>query len=247
VLINADTIPSKLLIDTGNSDAIWLFPARKAEIVVPQKNFHDFLGRGFNGEIFGRKGRIKEFALGKFKFENPIVAFPDSASYRNLKMAESRLGSIGGELLKRFVIIFNYKERSFHVKKNAHFNLPFFYNMTGIELHHDGLKLVHEEYRNNDLKKGVTIHYGEVQHDLKYRFELKPAYKIASVRPDSPAAKSGLQKNDKLISINGILAHRHSLPELNEMLRQKPGTILKLAIERNEEPLEVELQLEDLL
>ncbi|MEG0762175.1 MAG: peptide-binding protein, partial [Chryseobacterium sp.] len=64
---------SKLLIDLGNSDAIWLFPALIKDFVYNRPNIDDYLGRGFNGDVFGKRSRIHHFYLGDFKFEKPLT------------------------------------------------------------------------------------------------------------------------------------------------------------------------------
>ena len=56
-----DKKSSKLLIDLGNSDAIWLFPTLIKNFVYNRPNIDDFLGRGFNGDIYGKRSRIHNF------------------------------------------------------------------------------------------------------------------------------------------------------------------------------------------
>jgi len=45
----------KFLIDTGNSDAIWLFDNKKLKINYPKKYFEEILGVGIGGDITGKK------------------------------------------------------------------------------------------------------------------------------------------------------------------------------------------------
>ena len=44
-----------------------------------------------------------------------------------------RNGSVGGEVLKRFNMVFDYPNNKLHLK-NANFKNPFQYNLAGIEL-----------------------------------------------------------------------------------------------------------------
>ena len=53
----------KLLIDTGGSDAIWLFENTKEVIKTPKRSFRDILGEGFSGTIYGNRSRVKELSL----------------------------------------------------------------------------------------------------------------------------------------------------------------------------------------
>ena len=66
VVLNSIEIPVKLLIDIGNSDAIWLFENSEKLIKVPAKNFEDYLGKGFSGDVIGKRAFITKFTLYKF-------------------------------------------------------------------------------------------------------------------------------------------------------------------------------------
>ena len=46
-----------MLIDLGNSDAM-AFPNRIPNFNYNRPNIDDFLGRGFNGDIYGKRSRI---------------------------------------------------------------------------------------------------------------------------------------------------------------------------------------------
>lgn len=246
--LNGESLETKLLVDTGNSDALWLFPNRSDKIKVPERNFYDFLGRGFSGEVFGRKARVVSFELGDFRFEKPIVSFPDSLSLQNVKMVQDRVGSVGSEILRRFVVLFDYRNGRLFLKKNAHFDMAFHYNMSGIEIHHAGLQMVHEEYKPSRFNgKAVKVNYGDEQVDVRFRFQLKPVYEIASVRAASPAEKAGLRKSDRLKMVNGFPAYKFSLQQVNTLLRDHPDRILVLVIERDGAEVEVKVRLEDVL
>jgi hypothetical protein len=78
IVLNSNEIPVKLLIDIGNSDAIWLFENKQKMINIPKKNFEDYLGKGFSGDVEGRRAQISKFTFSKFEFYKPIIAFPDS-------------------------------------------------------------------------------------------------------------------------------------------------------------------------
>jgi hypothetical protein len=51
VVVDSVKTAAKLLIDVGNSDAIWLFQNSAKGIYVPEKNFDDYLGKGFSGDV----------------------------------------------------------------------------------------------------------------------------------------------------------------------------------------------------
>ncbi|HLA54748.1 MAG TPA: PDZ domain-containing protein [Flavobacterium sp.] len=249
ISMKKDNIPVKLLIDLGNSDAIWLFPDKSDSIKVPQKNFDDFLGRGFSGDIHGKRGRIPQFDFHNYKFENPIAAFPDSSSIRNITMVENRVGSIGGEILKRFTIVLDYKNNKMFLRTGRDYNAAFNYNMSGIEIHHSGLKWVPEKEEIHSVDQGVTFDANgeKIPNTFKYKFELKPIYAIMNVRKDSPADLCGLQKGDIIISINRTPCERYTLQEINNMFKSEEGRLIELEVERNGKAMKFKFRLKSIL
>jgi C-terminal processing protease CtpA/Prc len=72
-----------------------------------------------------------------------IASFPDPNSYfDSLKVgATKRNGAIGGEVLSRFTVIFNFPDEEIYLKKNSQFKKKFHYNLSGIILKAKGSRL----------------------------------------------------------------------------------------------------------
>jgi hypothetical protein len=236
---------SKLLIDLGNSDAIWLFPTLIKNFVYNRPNIDDFLGRGFNGDIYGKRSRIHNLYLGDFKFEKPLTAMPDEYSIQHVSMVENRKGSIGGDILRRFTVAFDYANQKLYLRKNRNFNDPFHFNMSGLDFRQDGLEwskdLVNLPTKNRDNPNGGV----EVINSLQYNFVLKPIFAIAGVRKDSPAYKAGLKKDDKLISINGRKTVDMTMEKIMEMMKSEEGKTINMQIQRNNKDMTLSFDLED--
>jgi len=245
--VGIDSVPraSKLLLDTGNSDALWLFPSRDKEIQVPDRRLRDFLGRGFSGEIYGDKARISRLQLKDFVFKRPIAAFPDTTSVRHVRMVERRVGSIGGEILKRFTVCFDYSRQKMYLKRNSDFSTPFTYNMSGITLHHAGHQVVQE--RADSGGNRVELAFGEKEVQVSYRFALKPLYIVVSVRENSPAYKAGVRKGDLLKRVNGRDSYQYSLQEINTLLKSEEGRHIEVEVERDGKSIDFKFDLEELL
>lgn len=246
-VVDTVTIPAKLLIDIGNSDAFWIF--ENSKIKLPKKNFPDFLGKGFSGDIEGHRAKIDNFIIDEFNFKKPIVSFPDSSSIKNVKMVPGRIGSIGGEVLKRFTVVLDYAGKKLYLKKNNKFSEPFTYNKSGITIQHNGLQWVQETVHLEMVKVATTLE--EVQADnkkdgeFKYKFSLKPVYEIVNIRKNSAAEKCGLQKGDIIVSINRNVPYKYSLQQINTLLKSEEDIWINLEVERNSVILKFRFKLED--
>ncbi|MFZ4105685.1 aspartyl protease family protein [Flavobacterium sp.] len=238
---------AKLLLDSGNSNALWLYNTLSNPITIPTNNLDDYLGLGFSGEIYGKRARIDFLELKEFKFLQPIAAFPDSQMTQEEQKFREREGTLGDEILKRFSVFWDYPNSKIYLKRNSKYNLPFNYNMSGIEIQHDGLEWVKEEELIN---KYASITLDVAQDKLvnfRYKFSLKPVFKITSVRKNSPAAACGLLKDDVIHTINKDKVYRYSLQELSELLKSEEGKWITLEIERNNKTMVFKFQLQTML
>ncbi|WP_395056396.1 aspartyl protease family protein [Flavobacterium sp.] len=245
--LNDKDIKTKLLVDSGGSDALWLFED-KVNILSPKKYFIDFLGRGFSGNIYGKRSRIEKIQIGKHEISYPTISFPDSLSLQNANMVEGRNGSIGGEILKRFDVLFDYPNKKMYIKKNTNFDEPFNYNMSGIEIQHNGLQWIKEEV---ELKpKFVNTEFAVIEDrekSIKYNFSLKPVYEVSNVRDDSPGANAGIRKGDTIRKINRNWAFKYKLKDITELLQSEEGKIIYMEVERNGIIIKVRFELKKIL
>lgn len=162
-------IIAKLLIDTGASHSLLLHPEASDSIIIPSKTLDAHIGRGLGGDVEGRIGRIKEIKFGDdYHFEDAITTFPYPNSYLDSLLSPQifRHGSIGGGLLSRFNVIFDYPNNKLYLKKNSSYRKPFYYNLSGVTVKAIGAKLTDyeiEEVRlasnayENGLRKGDRI------------------------------------------------------------------------------------------
>ena len=236
------SIPVKLLIDSGGSDSMWLFENTHPDILPPTKYFHDFLGEGLSGSIYGKRSKINSLSLGNFELINPTVSYPDSLAIAEAMNFKERNGSLGANVLKRFTVIFDYYHDKITLKKGSAFKDPFRYNMSGIELVYNGKILVKEN--DNGAIKMENSNF-KVTFDYNYKFVFKPTYRIEKLRKDSPAAKAGVMKGDILIKINGKYTFDLKLEEIVEKFFQKENTKIDVVVERNGKDYQYRFRLED--
>ncbi len=243
-----DFFKVKLLIDSGGGDALWLFDMSHSEIIISEKYFDDYLGKGLNGNIFGKRSKIRKLKIGKFVFENASVSYPDSIAIVAAQKNKQRNGSLGAEILKRFHVIFDYKNRKITLKKNyKFFNSPFLYNKSGIELVYGGEMLIKEK-RTNTNHMGVANSMDRNIFEIMYSYGLayKPSFQISFVRDGSPAKLAGLLVGDIILEINGIPSYEKEMSEIIQILSQKENKRIRLLVDRDGNHLRYEFYLKDM-
>ncbi len=246
VTLNNDEKLVKLLVDTGSSDALWLF---ENEDLAPNEDlfFIDYLGKGLSGSVYGKRSKIKKFQLFDFELSNVNVAFPDSSSIDLSKIYKGRRGSLGGEILKRFNLFFDYSNNRLHLRKNSFFKDPFTCNNSGIVLEHNGTMFVKERIRvpSGDKLNPNNNNAIQIDFSINHRMVLKPIYEIVELRKSSNAYAAGIRVGDILISVNNKEAYDLKLPEINEIFHGKTGKNVKLKVGRNGETITYKFKLDN--
>lgn len=250
--ISNEVIPLNLLVDNGSGDAIWLFSNDEEGIVIPEKNFPDFLGFGIGGSVYGLRSRVQEISFGKNKLRDVTASFPDTSFFKGIETFAQRNGSIGAQVLKRFLVTFDYPGNNMRLKPNKNFSEPFEYDMSGVVIAHEGFAIIKDIMRNplslrqddiNNTAAGNMVY--KSTYDVKY--SLEPQYKVVEVRPDSPAQMAGLQEGDIILKINGRDAYKFSLSQISNLLSSGEGKKMNFLIERNGRELKVSFSLKRIL
>ena len=248
---NSKKVPIKMLIDSGGSDAIWLFEFSNKNIVTPENFFTDFLGVGLSGTVYGKRSRISSLGLGKFSLNKPTVSFLDTLSTKDARKFNKRNGSIGSGILKRFTVWFDYPNNRLMLKKNSSFNEVFNYNMSGLEIVYDGKILVEESTRNYaELSRGAQDPNGNrnsVSLIKNYVYKFKPNFKVSNVSEGSPADLAGVMKDDILIKINGNPIYNFQLHEIISIFQEKENKLIRLTLMRNNKKIKTEFNLKKII
>ena len=228
-----------LLIDSGASDALWLFDEEYGISDTPKNYFKDFLGLGLSGGVYGKRSKVEEVSMGSFSFKDVNVAYPDSLALRNLRTRGARNGTLGSDILRRFTVIMDYPARKITLKKNAFYKRPFHYNMSGITIEHSGMVPVkavrtgsNSESIRIDQNNGATSAVN-IEVNPLFTFFLTPKFVVAELRKDSPAALAGVEVGDEVLVINGKPFYKWKLAEVNSLFSSKNGRKIVLQILRN--------------
>ncbi|MAM27800.1 MAG: hypothetical protein CMC13_02160 [Flavobacteriaceae bacterium] len=227
-----------LLIDSGSSDALWLFRNNGYTRETPKNYFQDYLGLGLSGSIFGKRSKIGEIQIGDYVLNDVTTSFPDKNALQNIAFFRHRDGSLGAALLKRFTVYMDYRNQKMYLKKNSNFKKPFYYNMSGVVLAHDGTVTVKDvqDYKSGSMnldrseQNNVSI---TLPVNAAYKFFLAPRIIVAELRDESPAALAGILKGDTVLEVNGKPAYKYKLYELSALFSSKAGKTIHFLIERN--------------
>lgn len=215
-----------LLIDTGASSALFLDEQRNDAIVLPKKTVEHALGSSLSGVMEGKVGRIKRLHFGRnLNFRRIVTSYPDNwqvkseIGFKGDKITRS--GTIGSDVLSRFTVIFDYLNSAIYLKKSREYRAPFKFNTAGFTF----------ISKPNTELDGIG---------LKQFF-------VSRIIPGSPAALSGIQTNDEIISIEGRPIFFYSFTDINGFLRKPADTKLSIVIKRNGELFKKDLVLKKLI
>ena len=246
---NKQSIPVKLLIDSGSSDALWLFEDLDRGLGVPRDNYVDFLGQGLSGSIYGKRTKIDGIKLAGFLLKDAKTAFPDLQYFNSMTTFGDRNGSLGGEVLKRFTLVFNYGNSTLSLRKNSLFNKPFDFNLSGIDIQHNGMRYISESIA--DANGSVLVDSGKSFGDVQILFEnmtrlsMVPEIIVSGIRAGSPGHEAGLQEGDVILAVNGKKVHHYKLQQILQMLNDKEGKRVKVLIERYQKDMLITYVLKD--
>jgi hypothetical protein len=104
-------------------------------------------GEGLGGKVDMDLRVLREVKIGPYRFRNvPVYVFDDEFNVTNYPYMG---GIIGNDILRRFNVIINYPRGDIHIAPNSHYNNPFDYSYSGIELY-----LVDDMIIVGDVAKG---------------------------------------------------------------------------------------------
>lgn len=221
------------LIDTGSSDAFWIF--EKEGISAPENAFLDYVGYGLENAVEGKRSKTKAVQLGNYIIEQPKTAFIDASTAELFTADTFKDGILGGEVLKRFVSFLDYKNRKIYIKSNSSFKDNFNYDRSGLYLAYTGEEI-------NTIKTPVMVSVDDqdrggysadgVEAKFEIRFEIFKILEITDIRPQSPAAKVDIQVGDRLLKINGSSTNKMSLDNIQTILSSEEGKLIKVNLKR---------------
>ena len=132
-------LDGKFVIDTGAAGSISLgkpFTDKHELLDSGIPLIQNPFGMGVGGESRSFIGRLDQFRLGTFAFDNVVAGF--SQNEGGAMADPNSAGLIGGELLRRFHVVFDYSNQMMYLEPNSNYSEPFESNMSGLVLRAEG-------------------------------------------------------------------------------------------------------------
>lgn len=133
------TIPTACNIDTGSRLAITLpapFVAASPDRFRGPRSAIGIDGYGLGGPALGRLGYLASVSFATFTLHDVVCDF--STQQRGAFASKALGGNIGGGILRRFAVTFNYAHRQIAFEPGADFERPEFVDRSGLFLVADG-------------------------------------------------------------------------------------------------------------
>lgn len=132
---SAQKVSVELLIDNGSSHPLMLESMNNQPFPLPPVTIPANLGVGINGQISGHMGRISALNIGDFTFNNVLSGFPEYKQERTNLEGSLRNGSLGAEVLRHFLVTFDYPGEAMYLKQTNNFKKRFEHDMSGMEIY----------------------------------------------------------------------------------------------------------------
>jgi len=127
------------ILDTGARSSLVLhtpFVQKHDLLSRTGKKIDVFSGIGVGGRAMGKVTRVKNIEIGNFNIPAPVTTL--SSSEKGAFASEKIDGNIGGGILKRFTVIFDYPNKQMFLEPNANFSYEDDFDMAGLWLTKEG-------------------------------------------------------------------------------------------------------------
>jgi hypothetical protein len=199
-------VKGRFVIDLGSSQALILTPqfVEEHKALETMSRTVEGRGRGVGGVVPSRIGRAVRLELGGFTFDQPLTAMPVSKD--NRVAAEQAIGNIGGEILRRFTVTFDYPRKRMILEPNGDLDEPFEADKSGLNtrMGPDGSNALEVDWVQADSPAAEA---GLRPSDLIERVDGKPALEVGvpglreMMRRDGEAHKLLIRRGGERIEV----------------------------------------------
>jgi hypothetical protein len=128
------SLAGRFIVDTGDGSAIGLHTpfVRKHRLPPDGQPGLREITRGIAGSAPEVRARALRFRLGPFALREPVVALAQAE--KGSTADPTYEGSIGGEVLRRFTVTLDYRNRRMILERASGFDAPFAVDASGLDL-----------------------------------------------------------------------------------------------------------------
>lgn len=158
-----DGIPSECTIDTGARDSLTFFApylAAHPQVVPQTLTAAGINGFGFGGPALGRLGRLQSIEIGGMQLNDLVADY--TTQTQGAFASPFKAANLGGNLLRRFDITFDYGNQTMALVPNSAFNDPDRYERIGLFLIDKGGKVTVADARPGTPAAQAGIVRGDV-------------------------------------------------------------------------------------
>jgi hypothetical protein len=164
---------------------------------------------GLGGKIDMHMTVVKEVKLGPYRFRNvPVYVFDDAY---NVTSYPYMGGLIGNDLLRRFNVILNYQKRDFHLTPNSHYNDPFDYSYSGVELYYLNGEILLGDVAKGSPAEKAGLKEGDVVIAINRNFTQTMQLMKAALQSTGGTIRMIVRRNGELLDfdfkVKNILRH----------------------------------------
>jgi hypothetical protein len=138
----------RLAVDSGTYSALRLYRpfVQKHQLLAVGSGGINSFGFGLGGDFPERLSRVTALTIGGMRLDAPTASFSDANSGATSTAPYD--GTIGGEILSRFKVTFDYPHQQMILEPNLHFSEPFLADSVGMVLglsgsEHSVIEVVH--------------------------------------------------------------------------------------------------------
>lgn len=199
---DAVTANSRFLYDVGAALCVLLsrdfitdssFLDKKRKLYVKE-------AEGLGGKVDMHITTIRELKLGPYRFRNiPAYIFDDTY---NITSYPYLAGLIGNDILRRFNTIFNYDKEEFYLLPNTHYNDPFDYSYTGVELYYVDGQIITGDIAKGSPAEEAGLKEGDVIVSINKNFSQNLGSLKQSLQVFNEKVKIIIRRNGQLMEMD---------------------------------------------
>jgi len=196
------TITARFLYDMGAGLNMMLSTdfLKDSSLLDKKRKLYAKEAEGLGGKVDMAMTVIKEVKLGPYKFRNvPVYVFNDTF---NITSYPFLAGLLGNDILRRFNVILNYDRRDIHLLPNTHFNEPFDYSYTGIELYYIDGKIIIGDVAKGSPAEEVGIQEEDVVVAVNKNFSQNLQQYKAAIQSTGDRLLLIVQRDGQLMQFN---------------------------------------------